>query len=168
MRNFCASASYRISELKVLNELDYPVWISTYQPEDTHFLWANDAALCLWKAPTLEAFVSTDLVSKRSAAVATIHDELFNDVQASNEKCPQPRAASPRQSPYPNAQVHMRTVRCRRTLYPGGSAATLDLTFKPINVFESDGSEPKTRAIVFAVPVHAKVQNMELVRRDCE
>ena len=102
MRNFCASASYRISELKVLNELDYPVWISTYQPEDTHFLWANDAALCLWKAPTLEAFVSTDLVSKRSAAVATIHDELFNDVQASNEKCPQPRAASPRQSPYSN------------------------------------------------------------------
>ena len=53
----------------------------------------------------------------------------------------------------------MRTVHCRRTLFPGGTAATLDLTYKPIKLVESDGAEPKTRAIVSAVPVNSQVHN---------
>ena len=77
-----SARTYVISDMKVLNELDYPVWISTYQPGDTRFLWANETALKLWKAPTLEAFVCTDLISKRQLALSATHDELFNYVQA--------------------------------------------------------------------------------------
>ena len=51
----------------------------------------------------------------------------------------------------------MHTVHCRRTLYPEGKAVTMDLTIKPINLRESDFSEPKTRVIVFAVPVTFQV-----------
>ena len=73
---------YTQSELRVLNELDYPVWISSYQPGDTHFLWANDAALSLWSTSSLEALGSTEIVSTRSMAISAIHEEIFNDVQA--------------------------------------------------------------------------------------
>lgn len=77
----CTRTSYEICQLQILNEVDYAVWIATYQPGNTHFLWANEAALRFWNKPTLNAFISTDLVTGRSVAVSIIHEELDNDVQ---------------------------------------------------------------------------------------
>ena len=58
---------------------------------------------------------------------------------------------------YPlNDQVDLRTVRCRRTLYPGGKATTMDLTFKPVLLRDSDGA-PKVRALVSAIPLVVQV-----------
>jgi hypothetical protein len=68
-------------QLQILNEVDYPVWIATYQPGDAHFLWANEAALRLWNKANLDAFTSTDLAAGRSVTVMIIHEELYNDVQ---------------------------------------------------------------------------------------
>ncbi len=73
--------TYSMNHLKILNELDNAVWISTYEPGNTHFLWANEAALRLWNKTNLDAFISTDLVTGRSVAVSIIHEELYNDVQ---------------------------------------------------------------------------------------
>ncbi len=74
---------YRLDrDLQILNELKTAFWISTYKAEHTGFIWANLAALRLWNKPSLEAFLSTDIVSGRSVAVAKIHDELYQNVQA--------------------------------------------------------------------------------------
>ena len=74
--------AYRLDrDLQILNELKTAFWISTYKAEGTRFLWANTAALRLWNKPSLDAFLSTDIVSGRSVAVAKIHDELYQNVQ---------------------------------------------------------------------------------------
>jgi hypothetical protein len=73
---------YRLDrDLQILNELKTAFWISTYKAENTRFIWANLAALRLWNKPSLDAFLSTDIVSGRSVAVAKIHDELYQNVQ---------------------------------------------------------------------------------------
>jgi hypothetical protein len=83
--DFCTSntsfRSYSMHQLKILNEVDCAVWIATYQPGDTRFVWANEAALRFWNKPSIDAFISTDLVTGRSVAVSIVHDELYNDVQ---------------------------------------------------------------------------------------
>ncbi len=81
----CMSISYSSDQLQIFNEVDYAVWIATYQPGDTHFLWANEAALRLWNKANLDAFISTDLVTGRSVAVSIIHEELYNDVQVDSQ-----------------------------------------------------------------------------------
>jgi hypothetical protein len=78
--SYCIS-TYSMNHLKILNELDNAVWISTYEPGNTHFLWANEAALRLWNKTNLDDFISTDLVTGRSVAVSIIHEELYYDVQ---------------------------------------------------------------------------------------
>ena len=69
------------NELRILDEIDFPVWIATYQPGDTRFLWANESALRIWNKTNLEAFASTDIVTGRSIAISLVHEELFHDVQ---------------------------------------------------------------------------------------
>ena len=78
--------AYRLDrDLQILNELKTAYWISTYKEDNTRFLWANTAALRLWNKQSLDAFLSTDIASGRSVAVAKIHADLYQNVQVWNE-----------------------------------------------------------------------------------
>jgi hypothetical protein len=68
-------------ELEILNEIPTAVWVSNFEPDDTHFVWANTAALRLWNKSSLQAFKATDIMSGRSVAVKKIHRDLYEDVQ---------------------------------------------------------------------------------------
>ena len=82
-----ANSFFRIREynmhndLEILNEIPTAVWVSNFEPDDTHFVWANTAALRLWNKSSLQAFKSTDIMSERSVAVKKIHQDLYDDVQ---------------------------------------------------------------------------------------
>jgi hypothetical protein len=156
--------SYSMDQLQILNELDCVVWIATYQPGNTQFLWANETALRFWNKSSLDSFTSTDLIAGRSVAVSMNHEEIYNDVQV--EYFLRSTVSSPLQifflviiniccaSPL---QICLKTVRCRRTLYPCGKAMAMDLTFKPIHIVEAESMEHKAQIIVLAVPVCVQV-----------
>jgi len=82
MAGAVCTRAYRLPEdMTILDEVDLPVWIATYDPELVRFLWCNQANAKLWRKGSVEEFVGIDLHTNRSDAVIKVMTEQFVRVQ---------------------------------------------------------------------------------------
>mmetsp|Transcript_35281 Transcript_35281/g.82607 ORF Transcript_35281/g.82607 Transcript_35281/m.82607 type:complete len:173 (-) Transcript_35281:4-522(-) len=124
MAGTCLHVHRLDSHLDVLNEVDVPVWIATYNPKRVYFPWCNTSNLKMWKKSSVEEFAAIDVFTHRSEAVQKVQNEL-----------------------YQVTQVEKRINHSRHTFYPGGTAVTCDMSFIPIQVV-NECEEEETMCMV--------------------
>eukprot|EP00591_Stephanopyxis_turris_P008139 CAMPEP_0195527130 /NCGR_PEP_ID=MMETSP0794_2-20130614/28617_1 /TAXON_ID=515487 /ORGANISM="Stephanopyxis turris, Strain CCMP 815" /LENGTH=110 /DNA_ID=CAMNT_0040657975 /DNA_START=1 /DNA_END=330 /DNA_ORIENTATION=- len=102
---------YELSQLSLFNSLSFGVWVASFAPGASKYIFANDKCTEMF-GQSREHMYSLDLEDGASVGILKYHQKIYQDCQVDEKILPS----------------------FVRTLYPNGKAMTIECDASPIRV----------------------------------